>query len=235
MPNAPHWDADFDLVLIPLVCGLASHPHGPYNANAVYERHDFEQAPLEWGATSSPSRSARILRLLGEILQTVLIAVGLFLVVNLVTARIRVEGNSMEPSLHDGELVVVNRMAMLWREPSRGDIVVFNFPLDPDRRYIKRVIGLPGDLVSIHDGEVYVNDDELNEPYLAAPPSYSGEWAIGPGEVFVLGDNRNFSSDSQNWGNLAQEEIIGKAVLVYWPPTEIGLIPHYDLANAASE
>lgn len=218
-----------------MVCGLASRPRGLYNANAVYERHDFEQAPQEWGATSSPSRSARLLSLLGEILQTVLIAVGLFLVVNLVTARIRVEGNSMEPSLHDGELVVVNRMAMLWREPSRGDIVVFNFPLDPDRRYIKRVIGLPGDLVSIHDGEVFVNDDELYEPYLAAPPSYSGEWTIGPGEVFVLGDNRNFSSDSQNWGNLDQEEIIGKAVLVYWPPTEIGLIPHYDLANAAPE
>ena len=201
----------------------------------MYERHDFDQAPLEWGATSSPGRGTRLLRFLGEILQTVLIAVGLFLVVNLVTARIRVEGNSMEPSLHDGEFVVVNRIAMLWTEPSRGDIVVFHFPLDRDRRYIKRVIGLPGDLVSIHDGEVFVNGIILHEPYLAGPPTYSGEWTVGTGEVFVLGDNRNFSSDSQNWGNLDQEEIIGKAVLVYWPPTEIGLIPHYDLANAAPE
>jgi signal peptidase I len=201
----------------------------------VYERHDFDQAPLEWGATSSQGRASRGLRLLGEILQTVLIAVGLFLVVNLVTARIRVEGNSMEPSLHDGEFVVVNRMSLLWQDPIRGDIVVFHFPLDRDRRYIKRVIGLPGDVVTIHDGEVHVNDALLFEPYVAAAPTYSGEWTVGEGEVFVLGDNRNFSSDSQNWGNLDLEDIIGKAVLVYWPPAEIGLIPHYDLANAASE
>jgi signal peptidase I len=175
------------------------------------------------------------LRLLGEILQTVLIAVGLFIVVNLVTARIIVEGNSMEPSLHDGEFVVVNRLAMLWNEPGRGDVVVFYFPLDRDRRYIKRVIGVPGDVVSVHDGEVYVNGAQLYEPYIAAPPSYSGEWSVGAGEVFVLGDNRNSSSDSQNWGNLDQEEIIGKAVLVYWPPKEIGLIPHYEFAIAAQE
>jgi signal peptidase I len=97
------------------------------------------------------------------------------------------------------------------------------------------VIGLPGDLVSVLDGEVFVNGAKLDEPYVATPPAYSGEWTIGLGEVFVLGDNRNYSSDSQNWGNLDQEDIIGKAVLVYWPPTEIGLIPHYEFALAAPE
>jgi len=185
--------------------------------------------------TISPNKGSRFLRFLGEILQTVLIAVGLFFVVNLVTARIRVEGTSMEPSLHDGEFVVVNRLSMLWQDPERGDIVVFHFPLDRGRRYIKRVIGLPGDLVSVLDGEVFVNGSKLDEPYVAIPPAYSGEWTIGLGEVFVLGDNRNFSSDSQNWGNLDQEDIIGKAVLVYWPPAEIGLIPHYEFALAAPE
>lgn len=201
----------------------------------MYERHDIDQKPLDWGESSSPRGGSRLLSLLGEVLQTVLIALGLFLVVNLVTARIRVEGNSMEPSLHDGEFVVVNRLSLMWEEPSRGDIVVFHFPLDPTRRYIKRVIGLPGDVVSVQDGEVFINGTKLDEPYVAAPPTYTGEWAVGEEEVFVLGDNRNYSSDSQNWGNLSQHAIIGKAVLVYWPPTEIGLIPHYELAVAAEE
>lgn len=201
----------------------------------MYERHDIDQPPLDWGAKTSPRGGNRLLSLLGEVLQTVLIALGLFLVVNLVTARIRVEGNSMEPSLHDGEFVVVNRLSLAWEDPSRGDIVVFHFPLDPTRRYIKRVIGVPGDSVSVQDGEVFINGIKLEEPYIAAPPLYVGDWMVGEGEVFVLGDNRNESSDSQNWGNLSQNAIIGKAVLVYWPPTEIGLIPHYELAVAAAE
>lgn len=201
----------------------------------MYERHDIDQKPLDWGANTSPRGGSRLLSLLGEVLQTVLIALGLFLVVNLVTARIRVEGSSMEPSLHDGEFVVVNRLSLILDEPSRGDIVVFHFPLDPTRRYIKRVIGLPGDVVLVEEGEVFINGIMLEEPYVAAPPLYTGEWTVGAGEVFVLGDNRNESSDSQNWGNLSQGEIIGKAILVYWPPTEIGLIPHYELAVAAEE
>jgi signal peptidase I len=201
----------------------------------VYERHDIDKKPLDWDVKTSTRGGSRLLNLLAEVLQTVLIALGLFLVVNLVTARIRVEGNSMEPSLHDGEFVVVNRLSLVWEEPGRGDIVVFHFPLDPTRRYIKRVIGLPGDVVSVLDGEVLVNGTTLDEPYIAAPPTYTGEWTVGDGEVFVLGDNRNYSSDSQNWGNLSQDAIIGKAVLVYWPPTEIGLIPHYDLADVASD
>jgi signal peptidase I len=113
--------------------------------------------------------------------------------------------------------------------------VVFDFPHDTTRRYIKRVIGVPGDSVSVQDGEVFINGIKLEEPYIAAPPLYVGDWMVGEGEVFVLGDNRNESSDSQNWGNLSQNAIIGKAVLVYWPPTEIGLIPHYELAVAAAE
>lgn len=166
-------------------------------------------------------------------LQTILIAGLLFLAVNLLTARIRVEGISMEPNLHEGQFVIVNRLAYRWELPERGDIVVFRFPLNPDRRFIKRVIGLPGDTVAIQSGMVLVNDDALNEPYLAVEPRYSGSWTIGENEVFVLGDNRNNSSDSQNWGALPLENIIGKAFLIYWPPTEAGVIPHYDLAVAS--
>ena len=196
----------------------------------VPEPSSESTAPPEWGASASPPRRLPLLRALWEIIQTLFIAGARFLAVTLPTARIRVEGSSMEPSLHDGELVVVRRLSYRWGEPARGDIIVFNLPLDPGRRLIKRLIGLPGDHVVIRDGQVWINDALLDEPYIAAPPRYSGEWDVGPDEVFVLGDNRNNSSDSPNWGMLPIDRIIGKAVLVYWPPPEIGLIPHYDLA-----
>jgi signal peptidase I len=172
---------------------------------------------------------------MGEMLQTLLVAGLLFLGVNLLTARIRVEGISMEPNLHEGQFVVVNRLAYRWGEPQRGDIIVFHFPLNPKRRFIKRVIGLPGDTVVVRSGQVLINGDVIYEPYLQVTPRYNGEWILGPDEVFVLGDNRNNSSDSQNWGPLPTDEIIGRAVFVYWPPSEVGTIPHYDLAIAAEE
>lgn len=195
----------------------------------------IEPAPPEWGVSSSPSLGRRMLRVLGELLQTALIAFLLFIVVNLITARIRVEGISMEPSLHDGEFVVVNRLAYRWGEPERGDVIVFHFPSDPRRRFIKRVIGLPGETVTIRDGQLLINGSVLEEPYLDEEPRYHGDWRIAPNEVFVLGDNRNNSSDSQNWGPLDINEIIGKAMLVYWPMDTIGLIPHYDLVIASEQ
>jgi signal peptidase I len=199
----------------------------------VSEHVPVEPAPPEWGAAASPGGVVSALALIGELLQTLLIAGILFLVVNLATARIRVDGSSMEPSLHDGELVVVNRLAYRWSDLNRGDIIVFNFPFDPDRRFIKRLIGLPGDRIMVHDGRLYINNAPVEEPYIAAPPRYTGTWTVGPDEVFVLGDNRNNSSDSQNWGMLPTDEIIGKAVVVYWPVADVGVIPHYSLAAAA--
>lgn len=182
-----------------------------------------------------PSLARRILRFIGSIVQTVLFAVILFVVVNMLTARIRVEGDSMEPSLVDGQFVVVNKLAYSLQDPKRGDIVVFHFPLNPDRRFIKRIIGLPGDHIQVLDGQVFINGNLLKEPYLAVPPAYNDEWDVGLDEMFVLGDNRNNSSDSQNWGALAFEDIIGKAILVYWPVDSMGWIPHYDLAAAADQ
>jgi signal peptidase I len=182
--------------------------------------------PAEWGPPPPPGFAPRLARFVGEVLQTLVVAAIIFLGVNLITARIRVEGSSMEPTLHDAELVVVNRLAYRWTEPVRGDIVIFRFPLDPERRFIKRIIGLPGEYVVIHDGQVTIDGIPLDEPYIAAPPRYSGEWDIQPGQVFVLGDNRNNSSDSQTWGPLPLSQLIGRAILVYWPPPEMGLIPH---------
>ena len=175
------------------------------------------------------------MQLLREISETLLIAAILFLVVNLVTARIRVDGSSMEPSLHNGEFVVINRLAYRWCNPDRGEVIVFRFPLDPERRFIKRIIGLPGDTIVVRGGRVLVNGEPLQEPYIAAPPVYEGEWLVEPNHVFVLGDNRNNSLDSQNWGALRLEEIIGRAVAVYWPLDDFGMIPHYVLVNAAEK
>lgn len=188
-----------------------------------------------WNEPKRPGLWLRLLRLLAELMQTVLVAGLLFLGVNLLTARIRVEGYSMEPSLHDGQFVVVNRIAYFLGPPERGDIIVFRFPRDPMRRFIKRVIGLPGDTVTVRDGLVLVNGIVLDEPYIVAPPRYNDQWHLNDSELFVLGDNRNNSLDSQNWGPLPMEAVIGKAILVYWPPTDLGIIPHYDLANAADQ
>ncbi len=189
----------------------------------------------EWQTPAPEKPQNRIVRYFGEFLQTALIALLLFLAVNLLTARIRVEGISMEPSLHDGQFVVVNRLAYRWQEPNRGDIIVFYFPQNPSRRFIKRVIGLPGDTIDVQSGHVYVNGTLLEEPYIAAPANFSGEWRVDRNDVFVLGDNRNNSSDSPDWGGLPINEIIGKAIFVYWPLDTVGLIPHYDLVGAAEE
>jgi signal peptidase I len=182
----------------------------------------------------SPSRGQSLKRFLLELLEIFIIAGALFLAVNTATARVRVESISMEPNLYDGQFVVVNRLAYRWATPERGDIIVFYFPDNPKKRYIKRVIGIEGDLVSASDGQISVNGNPLYEPYLASAPSYTGEWQVGSGELFVLGDNRNNSNDSKSWGNLKFEAVIGKAIFIYWPLSDIGLIPHFDLMKNAT-
>jgi signal peptidase I len=201
----------------------------------VSEPVRLDPAPPERGASASPDFGRRLLHGLSEVLQTLLIAGILFLGINFVSARIRVEGSSMEPSLHDGEFVVVNRLAYRWVTPQRGDIIVFYYPKDTTRRFIKRIIGLPGDTVSVRQGTVLVDGTVLDEPYILSPPRYQGSWQVGPDELFVLGDNRNNSLDSERWGMLPMSDVIGKATLVYWPLPELGMIPHYNLAVAASE
>ena len=164
------------------------------------------------------------MRLIVDLLETLVLSAVLFLGINAVSARIRVDGSSMEPSLHSGEFVIVNRLAYKFGVPACGDVVVFDFPRDPEQEYIKRVIGAPGMQVKISGGRVYVNDTILNEPYISAPPRYQGEWDVPEGYLFVLGDNRNNSSDSHNWGLVPMENLIGKAFFIYWPPENLGLV-----------
>ena len=164
------------------------------------------------------------MRFVIDVAETLILSIVLFAAINAVSARIRVDGASMEPTLQSGEFVIVNKLAYLFGEPTTGDVIVFHFPRDPDQEYIKRIIGLPGDRVEIKNGEVYVNDRVLDEDYIAASPVYEDILEVPGDSLIVLGDNRNNSSDSHNWGPVPLDHVIGKAMFVYWPPTEWGVL-----------
>lgn len=166
-----------------------------------------------------------------EIVETLLLTVVIFVLVNAITGRFRIDGSSMEPSLHDGEYVIVNRVTYRLQPPQRGDVIVFQ--REGSREFIKRVVGLPGETVEVRGGHVLVNGVALNESYIAQPNAYTMEpRKISPNEYFVLGDNRNNSSDSHNWGTVALNTIDGKAWVIYWPLKDWGIVPHYSYAQA---
>lgn len=172
-------------------------------------------------------------RILLDLIETIGLAVILFLIINAVSARVRVDGLSMMPTLRDGEFVLVNRLAYQLGMPSRGDIIVFRSIAQPDLDLIKRIIGTPGDTIIIADGQVVVNNIALIEPYITAAPRYTGQWSVPKGSLFVLGDNRNDSSDSHAWGLLPVHNVLGKATLIYWPPPEWAMIDHLRIVVAA--
>src|SRR5437763_15799180 len=159
----------------------------------------------------------------------------LALVMVFIIQPVKVEGTSMLPYLHDGERIFVNKLIYYddfrWApKVYRGDIVVFWFPDDPSKSYIKRVIGLPGETVQMRDGRIYVNGKELPEPYLdptlnvsddSRPPAY-----VKPHYYFVMGDNRDNSSDSRSWGLVPEKYIYGKALFRYWPLSKASVIRH---------
>jgi signal peptidase I len=174
------------------------------------------------------------LRFAVDMLQMLGLALLMFLAINAISARIRVEGYSMEPSLHDGELVIVNKLAYRLGQPRLGDVIVFHYPRDPEQEFIKRVIGVPGDQIRLAGGKVFVNEVRIDEPYIAEPAMYpEQEWVVPEGSLFVLGDNRNRSSDSHSWGPLPIEFVVGKAIVIYWPPPKWGLIALPQTAQAA--
>jgi signal peptidase I len=192
----------------------------------------FSATPNHPDALPVQSASPRFRTLLREILETILLTVVIYAAVNFGTGRFRVESISMEPNLEPGQYVLVDKVSYLFIPPQRGDVVVFQYPLATEKDYIKRIIGLPGEVVTIANGVVSVNGQPLEEPYIAAPPNYASTWTLGPDQYFVLGDNRNSSSDSHVWGPLEREYLIGKTLLIYWPPPVWGLLPHYTYAAA---
>jgi signal peptidase I len=197
--------------------------------------HNLEQFHTETIAEPQEKEETRsgFMRFVIDVVETLILSIVLFAAINTISARIRVDGASMEPTLQSGEFVIVNKLSYFFGEPEIGDIIVFHFPRDPDQEYIKRIIGLPGDRVEVNNGEVFVNDYALNEDYIAAPPIYNDAWDIPADSLFVLGDNRNNSSDSHNWGTVPLDYVIGKATFIYWPPTEWGILNHPTVASAA--
>lgn len=169
---------------------------------------------------------------LRELIETLLLTLVIFLLIRFAVQNFRIEGFSMEPNFHDGEFLLVNKLVYMLHAPDRGDVVVLRYPPVPSRDFIKRVIGLPGDRVEIMTGKVYINGEMLSEPYPLNEGSYTyGPVTVGSDEYFVLGDNRNNSSDSHSWGMLPSKNIVGKAWFAYWPPQLIGVVPTYSYAS----
>jgi signal peptidase I len=206
----------------------------------------------------------RYLTVYREVVETLLLALLIFLAVSETFQNFKVEGSSMLPSLENDQYIIVNKLSYaqfdlgifdflpffdagddsthhLFGSPQRGDVVVFESSRTPDRDFIKRIIGEPGDKVDIHDGVVYINDEPLDEPYIDAQTRCSGNcsWVVPEGHYFVLGDNRNNSSDSRSStvGMVPEEKIIGKTWFSYWPLSDVGLAPNHSVsfANEDSE
>jgi signal peptidase I len=140
---------------------------------------------------------------------------------------VQVEGTSMMPRLANHERIFINKYIYRFRPIARGDIVVFRFPLDPSKSYIKRVVGLPGETVSFQDGHAHIDGRVLSEPYV--PASFLDHRTyqpvkLGRDDYFVLGDHRDSSNDSREWGPVSRDLIYGKAVFVYWPFNQFGLL-----------
>ncbi len=162
-----------------------------------------------------------------EIIETIILTLLIFWMVNAVTGRFRIEGQSMEPTLHEGQYVLINKLSYLLAEPQRGDIIVLEFPNDPSKDFIKRVVAVSGDHIEINNGQVRINGVLLDEPYIKAAPTYSDDQIVPDGQYYVLGDNRNNSHDSHSWSFLPRDEIVGKAWLIYWNIDDWGFVPHY--------
>jgi len=180
-----------------------------------------------------------VIKFIFEFLEPVVFSFSIFAVIYIFIAQpFEVKGASMEPQLHDKEYILTEKVSTRFGSFKRGDIVIFRFPYNREIDYIKRIIGLPGETISVLDGKVYVNDKVLNEPYLRDitdiypdPDNVLQEGksiTVPQNYYFVLGDNRPHSQDSRYFGPVARSLLIGKAVIRYWPITNISLVDHPD-------
>ena len=169
----------------------------------------------------------RGLRLLREVLEVAILTLLLFVVVHLLVQNYRVDGPSMTPTLLNQQYILVDKAQYLFSKPQRGDVIVFEWPRDTSQDFVKRVIGVPGDTVTVDAaGTVSVDGTQINEPYVndLTNPYQPNTWKLGPNQYFVLGDNRGDSSDSRDWGPVPSNDIIGKAALVYWPLNDVHFV-----------
>ena len=175
------------------------------------------------------------MKIFREVVITVAIALAVFFSLRLTIQSYTVVMSSMEPSFYQGYCIMVSKVAYHSSVPQRGDVIVFNPPPaaleESPYPFIKRVIGLPGDIVEVKDGIVSINGTDIDESYKKQEPSqYNtdfGPTEVPDGKYFVLGDNRNNSNDSRNGWFVPRDNIIGKAWFIYWPPSRLGLVKHY--------
>lgn len=177
----------------------------------------------------------KVYYLLFDLIQTLVIAGAIFVVIYAFLFRpYQVNGRSMDPTFQDGEYVLTNLLETRFGKLERGDIVVFNAPVDEEKDYIKRIIGIPGDKIKLLDGNVIVNGQQVNQTFLPSDVRTNSGNFLGDGEetivpenhFFVMGDNRNYSSDSREWGFVSKEELIGKSFLVYFPLNHLRVVEH---------
>jgi signal peptidase I len=216
-------------------------------------------------AGAAPEPQVRVRGVVRELVETALFILLVFFIVRGIVQNFKIEGTSMEPTLHTGQYILVNKLVYFhfdlnaplrlfpgqeelpqriiypFHQPRRGDIVVFEYPRDVSKDYIKRVIGLPGDTLEIRDGEVFINGERLDQPYLVAPtycitgyPCYADPVQVPDGHIFVMGDNRANSSDSREWNALPLDRVVGQAWVIYYPVSDWGLVPHHDYDGPAT-
>ncbi len=172
-----------------------------------------------------PGWGRRLVRLVREALETLVPAILIALLINVFVGQAtRVEGQSMEPNLHTNQRLVVEKLSYRFHAPQRFDVVVLEVPSQGDELLIKRVIGLPGETVEIRDGQVWINDQPLDEPFLLSDtrPGRHGRVVVPPLHVFVLGDNRDHSNDSRSFGPVPIDNVVGRAWISYWPLEDLG-------------
>ncbi|MEM1252371.1 MAG: signal peptidase I [Cyanobacteria bacterium P01_H01_bin.21] len=182
---------------------------------------------------SEPPEGIRIHNVIKANAKLVVISIAIAVVIRLFIAEPRfIPSNSMDPTLHIGDRLLIEKVSYRFHTPHRGDIVVFEPPPQlqaigyrREQAFIKRVIGLPGDTLVVQQGRVYRNDQPLDEPYILASPNYEmAPVTVPKNALFVMGDNRNDSNDSHIWGFLPIENVIGHATLRFWPPDDLGTV-----------
>jgi len=216
--------------------GIRTRRPPPFGGIQITDDKDIQIQRPEIASRNSLWAEARLL--FRDLVFALMIAA---LVVVFIVQPVKVEGTSMLPRLHDGERIFVNKLIYYdeysWApKVDRGDIVVFWFPDDPSKSYIKRVVGLPGDTIEMRDGTVRVNGAQIDERYLdprfnVSPKSQAPVY-VRPNYYFVMGDNRDNSSDSRSWGLVPKKYVYGKALLRYWPLSAASVIHHEDISPA---
>ncbi len=197
------------------------------------EGEGFPPVPLPEEAvlkdSNQPNMSWMILR---ELVETVVLSLVIFLLIRQVVQNYRIESHSMEPNFYEGQFILVNKLAYKLGQPDRGEVLVFHNPSDRNEDWIKRIIGLPGDTVEIHDQKVFINGQELAQPYEPNPIPLGylfGPQLVEPNHLFVMGDNRPNSRDSRYVGAIDESLVVGQAWLRVWPMNKFGLVAHYQL------